>query len=376
MTYIKPQGSPLSKVWIVTEQPYPQDAQAGYVWSAGYGKMFNSMLNAVGIRDYYVLPRRPDLDHPDTYAVIENDLNQYQPPIIIPIEEAGTFFCRELIKNEFSKRKLEQGASEISKYAGSILISPHLQYPHYIIPTLAPDTIMKQYKLKDIVTYLDLGKAADEFTYFSSHDGTLQPLPTRTLKYDITDFDELMSYLDKFASVSLLSNDIETVYPKNKASQYFRHPGLPTCVGLAPSKDFGISFELFWGEDKAGVRRTVQLWRRLQSIFERVDQLGQNFFNFDLPRYEMLGFRIPRARCHDTLIRQHILWPELEKSLQFMTRQYTREPYYKDEGHGWTFKDMRRLKRYNCLDVCVTMEVFEQQEVEFKKRPYLLGATA
>ncbi|HEY1645594.1 MAG TPA: hypothetical protein VGF75_04405 [Candidatus Saccharimonadales bacterium] len=372
MAYIKPQGSPTAKVWVVVEQPYPQDAQAGYVWSAGYGRMFNSMMQAVGIRDYYVLPRRPDLDHPDTYTIIETDINQYQPPIIIPIEEAGTFFCRELIKNEFSKRKLSQGESEISKYAGSILTSPFFNYPHYIIPTLAPDTVMKQYKLKDIVTYLDLGKVSDELTYFTTN-GTLQPLPQRTLKYNITDFEELNGYLDRFNSARLLSNDIETVYPKNKASQYWGHPGLPTCVGLADSKDFGISFELFQGEDRVGITRTRHLWRRLQAIFERVDQLGQNFFNFDLPRYEMLGFRIDRFRCHDTLIRQHILWPELEKSLQFMTRQYTREPYYKDEGHGWSFKDMRRLKRYNCLDVCVTMEVFEAQQKEFEKRPYLLG---
>jgi hypothetical protein len=375
MSYITPQGSPTSKVWVVVEKPYAQDIASSYCWSAGYGKMFTSMMNAVGIRDFYVVPRCPDLDHLDSYTIIENDINQYQPPIIIPIEEAGTFFCRELVKNEFSKRKLVQGESEIYKYAGSILTSKFINYPHYIIPTMAPDTIMKQYKLKDIVTYLDLGKASDELAYFISH-GVLQPLPQRSLKYDIKDFDELMSYLDRFTQSSILSNDLEVVYPKNKNSEYWGHPGLPTCVGLADSKDFGISFELFQGEDRAGLKRTAQLWRKLQSIFDRVDQLGQNFFNFDIPRYEMLGFRINRFRAHDTLIRQHILWPELEKSLQFMTRQYTREPYYKDEGHGWTFKDMRKLKRYNCLDVCVTFEVFDQQELEFKKRPHLLGAIA
>lgn len=376
MAYIRPQGSPTAKVWIVTEQPYPQDVQAGYIWSAGYGRMFTAMMNTVGIRDFYVIARRPDLDHPDTYTVLETEIEQYKPPIIIPIEEAGTFLCRELIKNEFSKRKLAQGESEISKYAGSIITSKFLSYPHYVIPTFAPDTVMKQFKLKDIVTYLDLGKASDELAFFEKN-GFLQQLPQRDLRYDISDFDELMGYLERFSSVSLLSNDLEVVYPKNKSSVYWGHPGLPTCIGLADSKNFGISFEAFQGEDRAGIKRTAQLWRKLQSIFDRVDQLGQNFYNFDEPRYRMLGFRIPRARIHDTLIRQHILWPELPKTLQFMTRQYTREPYYKDEGHGWSFKDMRRLKRYNCLDACVTMEVFEAQYGEFKKRPYLLGeATA
>jgi hypothetical protein len=55
-----------------------------------------------------------------------------------------------------------------------------------------------------------------------------------------------------------------------------------------------------------------------------------------------------------------------------MTRQYTREPYYKDEGHGWSFKDMRKLKRYNALDVTVTYEVYLAQEQEFKERPHLI----
>jgi len=102
-----------------------------------------------------------------------------------------------------------------------------------------------------------------------------------------------------------------------------------------------------------------------------VPQLGQNFFNFDLFRYEALGFDIPTKNCQDTLIRHHILWPELPHKLQFLTRQYTRQPYYKDEGKMWNMKDMRQLRRYNCLDVCVTMEVYLQQELEFNERPYL-----
>ena len=85
----------------------------------------------------------------------------------------------------------------------------------------------------------------------------------------------------------------------------------------------------------------------------------------------MLGFRIDKTKVVDTMIRQHILWPELPKDLAFMSRQYTREPYYKDEGHGWNMKNMTKLKRYNALDTTVTFEVYLAQEKEFDERPYL-----
>jgi hypothetical protein len=54
-----------------------------------------------------------------------------------------------------------------------------------------------------------------------------------------------------------------------------------------------------------------------------------------------------------------------------MTRQYTREPYYKDDGHHWSVKHMDKLRRYNCLDVCVTYEIWEAQEEEFRQKPHL-----
>jgi hypothetical protein len=57
--------------------------------------------------------------------------------------------------------------------------------------------------------------------------------------------------------------------------------------------------------------------------------------------------------------------------LQFLTRQYTREIFYKDEGHSWNLKNMNKLRRYNCLDVCVTYEVYDEQEEEFKRRGHL-----
>jgi hypothetical protein len=52
--------------------------------------------------------------------------------------------------------------------------------------------------------------------------------------------------------------------------------------------------------------------------------------------------------------------------------QYTRLPYFKDEGKGWTLREgLPKLKRYNCLDACSTYEVWEEQETEFADNPSL-----
>jgi uracil-DNA glycosylase len=367
MPRINPQGNPNAQVWIVTETPYPQDEKKGFMWSGGFGHVYEKMLRSAGIKDYYIIARACDTDDKFCMAIIENEINYYQPPIILAIEATGKHFCGQLIKNEFSTRKLRLGESEISKYAGSLLTSSLLTYPHYIIPSYGPDYIVKNWADRDIVISLDLGKARSELDYYESHNKTLQPLPERTLAYDIQNFEQLDGYLDTFECCELLANDIETIYPKGTKTEYKYHPGLHVSVSLAMSPYFGIAFELF----RKTTKETRHLWRRLQRIFDRVPQLGQNFFNFDLPRWEMLGFRIDPYGVKDTLIRQHILYPELPKDLAFMTRQYTREPYYKDEGHGWSFRDLSKLKRYNCLDTTVDFEVYLGQEQAFNERPYL-----
>ena len=363
---IHSKGSPLSQVWVIIEEPYPQDKHKSFLFSDSYGYVFDKMMRDAGLFDYFVTCRRPDLDDRNSFRVIENELNHFKPSFIICLEEAGKHLCPELRKkSKKQKGVINESESEIEKYCGSLLKSDLLNYDHFVIPTFAPDTICKQYSLRDIVVSLDLGKVKDELD-FLKRNGYLQSLPIRDLKYDIKDYNELVSYLERFEKSKLLSNDIENIYTR-KNSIFWPHPGEIVTVGLADSVDFGISFELF-GYDKAESR---DLFRRLDNLFRTIPQLGQNFFTHDLSRYEALGFEIDRFKIQDTMIRQNILWPELPKSLQFMTRQYTRQPFYKDEGKQWNGKDKKALKRYNCLDVCVTLEVYLAQEKEFSDRSYL-----
>lgn len=370
MAPITPRGNIHAPVWVIIEQPYEQDKTKGYVFSEGYGYVFDKMMNEAGLPDYYVLPRVADFDHRDTYTIVESALNQFRPPIVIPLGNSLGFFCPDTKKYQVKKNKnVDEQDADLEKYAGSLLTSDRLlNYPHYILSTLPPDVIVRKWDQRDICVNLDLGKAKSELDFYRKN-GYLEPLPERKLIYDFDEpggFQRLLEYLDEYKKANLLSVDIESIYTL-KSSKYWPHPGVPITVGMAASSKEGISFRLF----RESKTETMLLWRRLDDVLSNTSILGQNFFDFDCTRLNSLGFSIPYSSISDTLIRHHILWPELPHKLQFQTRQYTREPYYKDEGKQWSLKDLKSLMRYNCLDVCVTMEIFEKQEEEFNERSYL-----
>jgi hypothetical protein len=107
----------------------------------------------------------------------------------------------------------------------------------------------------------------------------------------------------------------------------------------------------------------------MDEIFRTKWQLGQNYTTFDAHWLRALGFSVNLSLVHDTLIRHHILWPGLRHKLEFQTLQYTRQPYYKEEGHSWTPKaGIDKLMRYNCLDTLVTYEIYNEQQKEFTER--------
>lgn len=239
---IKPKGDPNSPVWVIIEEPYSTDEDKGYVFSGGYGYVFDEMMHDVGIDKYYVLPRRSDRSDKNCFTEVFSWLNHYKPPIVIPLEASGRQFCKEL--NPLRQPKTKKGVdipqhvldakSDIEKYAGSLLTSDKLKYPHYVIPTYAPDTISKHWDQRDVVTFLDLGKAASELNYWKQH-GHLEPLKARNLVSDDISFSEILGYIDRFKSSNLISNDIETVYPKargSKKSFFTGHPGYPIVIGL------------------------------------------------------------------------------------------------------------------------------------------------
>ncbi len=360
MAIIHPKGSPSSRVWVVCEAPLSTDLNKGYLFSGGMGYVFDKMMSDACIKDYYITCRRPDPEHPEVFHIVENDLNHYKPPFIIVMGASAAFFLEALKKENKQKSHITQ----LGKYVGSLLRSPLLSYDYYMMPMYDMLKFAQDWSERNITTYFDMQKLREEYYYWLKH-GSIQPLPERELHYKEMTLDEILNHFSRFNRASILSVDIETCYPKG--TSVFKeagHPGYPITIGIADSPSYGVSFNLF----RDSPSETRILWRELNELLKSKPNLGQNYFNFDSHFLKALGFEINLFKIKDTLIRHHILWPELPHKLQFQTRQYTREPYYKDEGHSWNLKNMAKLRRYNCLDVCITMEIYLNQEDEFRER--------
>ena len=390
MSLIQHYGDPKSPIWFIVDKPYPADAEKGTLFSGGYGYNFFKVLRLSGLPadKIHIHSVRPCLgteyhSPEDRLYLLEQELGNYRPPLVVPLEDWIINYLCPITKQKKDKKKGKYAS--LWKWAGSLLTSPLIHYEHYVIGSFAPDFITQNWDLHEIQAFIDFGHVKEEYEFYVRNN-YLQSLPHRNLIVEpsyATVMDYLSYLLDSYANSKSgngfgsfkVSTDIETIRPKkNSIYHNLHHPGFPYTLSFAPSSKEAISFS-FWDygdPDKGGSSdKQVKLIRKLEEIFSKIPQIGQNYFSFDSHYMESFGFNMCLQQCSDTLLRHHILWPTLEHKLQFQTRQYTREPYYKDEGKQWSKERKDQLMKYNAKDAAVTYEIWERQEEEFNERPHL-----
>jgi uracil-DNA glycosylase len=374
LKYVGGRQDPRSPIWLIGEAPGADEDQQGVPFVGASGRELDRLLEEAGINTgdcYYTNPykcrppdnkleRLPELGI--ATALFEEaffeELNVYKPTIIIPL---GATPLGILCPATISKRTKH---AEISKWRGSILCSDQLMWEHYVVSAFHPAFIFRAWDERQN-TILCLAKAAEEFQYWKQH-GCLQPVPQRRL-IDSPSADDSIDYLSGVLSSpkeTVVSIDIENIgvyHGKYKTPQRNR---IPYVIGFSTDPLVGISIELAGYE----YSKSKAIWLLINRVLAEKKQLGQNYYTHDLPWLQYIGFSPSIQLVQDTLVRHHVLWPELSHKLDYQTFQYTREPYYKDEGKNWTVKEKHIMKRYNCKDVCVTLEIYNEQEKEFTQR--------
>jgi len=372
MSLIQNFGNENSPIWVLLDAPYNNDTQDGVILSGGYGWNFKKIWKLAGLslyNDTYIRSLRPCIGATyQTDNILSNllsDLDKFRPKLIIPLsDEILNYLVPETTQ---AKEK----NSSLMKWAGSLLTSKYLSYPHYVIGSHPPDWVTSNWDYNEIQAFIDFGHVREEFEYWKKN-GTINPLPKRNFLIKPS-FPDLIYYLNLCLSQKIISVDIETIRPRGKSGganntfYWGKSPGYPYTIAIARSSMDATSFSL-WDYDED---QCVKIWRLLDEILTKVPQIGQNYFLFDSHYLEALGFSLCLQRCMDTLIRHHILWPSLKHALHFQTRQYTREPYYKDEGKNFNIKQKEKFMIYNAKDAAVTYEIYERQEEEFDERPHL-----
>ena len=372
--YVGTRGNLRGPVCLIGEAPGADEDIAGVPFCGASGRELDRMLAEAGIDNNHCWWTNPYKSRPPDNKIdrlvelgvpIElfreqffEELAEYKPTFLCPL---GATPLALLCPFTVDKRS---GKAQIGKYRGSILRSPLLPWDHYVVPAIHPAFLFRDWSERQI-DVLCLARVSEELSYWRQH-GSLQPLPQRRIIAE-PPADDAIDYLRRVLSSpaeTVVSIDIENIgvyRGKYKTKQRNR---IPYVIGFATSPDLGISIGL--GEYEP--EKTLTVWKLIDEVLRTKRQVGQNYYTHDLPWLQYIGFSPSVGLCDDTLVRHHTLWPELSHKLEFQTFQYTREPYYKDEGKNWTVKERARMKAYNVKDVCVTLECYLAQEAEFAAR--------
>jgi DNA polymerase len=233
------------------------------------------------------------------------------------------------------------GFTDITKRRGSV-------YKHgeaFVIPMLHPSSCVLDGAAR-MAFFLDLKKVARVL-----EDGWSEYPFKHWIHPDVY---QLEGILPELRAAPFLSVDIESKI----GCTYIR------CIGFA------------WARDKATCIFNDAPYAEGQSPigpnFRRVvgellaNDAAKLFHNgmFDTIMLEANGFEINNY-TEDTMIRQHVIEPELPLGLDYCTSIYTDINYYKDDGKESSDKiNKEKLGLYNCKDVIATWLVWEAQEAE------------
>lgn len=208
------------------------------------------------------------------------------------------------------------GQTNISDYRGN-LMKPR---GYKLLPTFHPAHVMRQWKFFPVVV-ADMVKAAR-----AAELGPELVLPKKHVILAPT-LQEIRDYInDEIMKSELICPDIETGW------------GQMTCIGFASSSSSAICIPFvdlskpsksYWASAE---QELLALYMVKQVMESPIPKVGQNFAAYDAywlwKRYGIKTMNL----LHDTRLLHHALYPELPKSLSFMSGSYTMQGPWKMWG--------------------------------------------
>lgn len=244
----------------------------------------------------WVLPKY--LHHLD---LLRQEIHETNPRLIIALGNTATW---ALLRR-----------TGIGKLRGNIFLS-ELAPGIPVLPTYHPSYILRSWEERVIAVgdFIKAKRFLDEGFAPRRRELWLRPTLVEVREF----FDRYILRSDYFGPLSF---DIET------AKETI------TCIGFAPDLERSITVPFFdatapgcnyW----ATPGEELEAWRICyQALTTRVPKLGQNGL-YDIQYCRRYGIPV-RGYQHDTMIRHHALYPELEKGLGFMASLYTDEQAWK-----------------------------------------------
>jgi len=346
------EGDKSAKLWLVGECPGAQEEKIGRPFVGGAGRVLDQILSETGIKrsecyiDNVVQERPPKNDFsvyytdkkrwkPTEYLTqshkrLQEEILKYRPNVIVALGNEPLYALT--------------GLKTVIKRRGSILNFNGIK----VIPTIHPDSVMRQYEFKPIVV-MDFNRIREEVK---------TPYPPADYK-DIfiinPSFETIMKTLASLEREKYIAFDIET----DSENQIL-------CLGLGWSKENSICIPIFYsGNSWWTSEEEIAIIGRVRKLFQSptIKFIAQN------AQYDMIwlrdkwGVEVPNLWL-DTMVGFHCIYPELRKGLDFLCSIYTTRPFYKDMP-GTGGPDV--LWKYNCLDTVVTWECAMEIVKELKE---------
>ena len=358
-TFVQRRGITSSPMVLVGEAPGADEERESKPFVGASGRELMKMASEAGIQTknvwitnvYKVRPpdnklfRMKELGIPIQlfHESFMEELHAFKPSIIVSLGATPLgALCPDTIDPKTR-------SASISKWRGSLLCSPHLDWPHYVVPVEHPAYILRMWGERQIAV-MCLARAAEELAYLRAH-GNLRPLPNRVLHTGVSPQSALEWVNECLAQPAPVSLDVEmrgirrgnkTHYINVDMISLAKNPWESMCI---PMFEFSEEYE-------------AKLWRSLDQLMQDQLIIGQNHIGFDLPQLYRLGFEPDPRKWLDTMLLHHSMWIEMPHGLHFLGMQYTRQPFWKEDGALWKPGDNKLNKqRYNALDSAGTYEV-------------------
>ena len=362
MKLVKPNGNAPSKVMLVGDYPTEAEIESGQSFVSASGDTASRLFVSAGLQfntcwktHFYKVPiiginskkqgekdaalTKVQMSH-DWAASIKSEIDAIKPNLIIAM-------------GELAMQGLT-GEHGLMKRAGSIYpLKPALQL-NKPVRVLAVHSTRHLYvdPAEFILTKMDLKKGLP----------FIENLPPFKDDFNLVIGDKPSYVRDwiKHFSAFALNNpqgfgvfDVETV--KN----------ICTCICFCFDGVNSMSIPLL-SHEYSREERALIWWHVYKTLTSSIPWVNQNI-KYDMNRLEAMKFKIGKV-LGDTMLRASIIYPELPKGLDFLTRLYTNIGYYKDEGKEYDSRihDFKRMLLYNAKDGIATHRVFTAQEKDIQ----------
>jgi len=353
---IKAKGPKNCKLAFVGMAPGNEEVRLGEPFVGPAGRQFNHALRTLGIsRDEVFITNVSEVPLTTVKSLFDlprDFLNMEISRLKLELDET-TANCIVPLGDE--PLQIICGRSEISKWRGSILEST-LCPGRKCIPSFHPAWILRgNWKWLSVFTHVDIKRAMEE-------SETPQIVLPRRDAIIGPSFNDAVEFLRECEEKKYIGFDIETRHREIACVGFGFEPNSAMCIPLIRSTNVPYWTDL----------EEVKIWESMTRVLQsQVKKIAQNA-SFEWLYFWTHGV-FPSNLYIDTMTLHHCLYPDFGitedqfgrkkrfdepgHGLGFINSQYTKTPYYKDDGRNWSPKtgdDV--LWNYNCLDVMTTVE--------------------